>query len=83
VSGPSARELVRSHEYEPCPCDEQADVIRCLLASRVEKVLARHVPFDVQASDGCMVQRCRGCHNSTGAPSLWPCPTVRLLNGEE
>jgi hypothetical protein len=52
------------------------------LAARVEKVLALHSPgpfYDAERSDGESVTKrlCRQCSVN------FPCPTVRLLNGED
>ena len=41
-----------------------------VLASRVEKVLALHRP-------GALGNACRHC------VCTWPCPTIRILNGEQ
>ena len=47
-----------------------------MLASRVEKVLALHHPMDAEDTEAGF---CFGCIERV----KWPCPTVRILNGEE
>lgn len=44
------------------------------LAFRVERVLALHKECKGEFGSACLAP---GCDND------WPCPTVRLLNGEE
>jgi hypothetical protein len=55
-----------------------ADVVLSELAARVEAVLALHVSegWNAVAGAHAKVGRCLGCNEP------WPCPTVRLLNGE-
>ncbi len=51
------------------------------LAARVEKVLELHVPGGIPELISPGPQYCKVC--GTALPTKWPCPTVRLLNGEE
>lgn len=90
MSKPSARELVDDTQKAidrirgglspmrvPAERDD-ADLVLYDLAARVERVLALHKPFDV--TDAGLIpdgQYCDEC--GVG----WPCPTMRLLNGEE
>jgi hypothetical protein len=69
VGRPSARELLDTIGAMPA---EYMPVDA--LAERVEKVLARHVREETSAP---AVSYCFHCEYE------WPCPTVRLLNGEE
>ena len=71
-ANPAAQKLATAREVLDSLSDKSALYVvddAPLLASRVEKVLALHEEWDEQPV-------CRGC----GA--LWPCPTVRILNGE-
>jgi len=69
MRAPTARELMTDLDITDYKVEE--------LAARVEKVLALHVrvpQFRTNESDRTL---CWGCAQN------WPCPTVRILNGEE
>ncbi len=51
------------------------------LADRVEKVLALHHEDPEPTWRG--ETTCAYCHDEDGELNRWPCPTVRLLNGED
>ena len=82
ATAPSARELLdifkADHANGNCACGDGPDAWgkdceNCILAARVEKVLALHC----ELWEG----HCQHCSGESPAP--WPCPTVRILNGEE
>lgn len=74
---PTARELLNGLKKASSRLgvEERAD----LLAARVERVLALHGEVEGDDSDGswAVSPACSHCD------SRWPCPTVRILNGEE
>lgn len=76
---PTARELLRVG-YEEEQNGKLAQLNRLvagsILAARVEKVLALHSIGDVGLPPSAR-PRCGSCREH------WPCPTVRILNGEE
>ena len=71
---PTARELLETLGDGDAPYIEDASKILC---DRVEKVLALHVEWAPLPTDTPQVHRCVECAHG------WPCPTVRILNGEE
>lgn len=77
MTAPTARELVSDAQWQA----DHDNVVPyfILLASRVEKVLALHKPIGSGRYKTC--EHC-GDEQIPEAP-FWPCPTVRLLNGEE
>ena len=77
---PSARELLEVQRMDAHAQPKAVNERVALLASRVEKVLALHQPFKLTGHYE-MGQFCGHCSGETRAP--WPCPTVRILNGEE
>lgn len=72
VSKSSARELLDSL-HANCPV---AGCPSCELVSRVERVLALH-NSSMTGLPASAIPRCADCKQE------WPCPTVRLLDGEE
>jgi len=74
MSEPTARELLDSNPLALAPFYGWP-----VLAARVERVLALHCEVEGDDSDGsyAVTSVCSEC----GQP--WPCPTRRLLNGEE
>lgn len=71
VSKPSAKELLADLVCTDATCRDHYSIND--LAARMEKVLERHKPMDY----GDDVKLCFECH------TVAPCPTVRILNGEE
>lgn len=74
MSGPTCRELLDEIRDER---ERTANPVEALtLADRVERVLVLHeqAPYLVHPPTD---PRCNHCWNP------WPCPTVRLLDGEE
>jgi len=69
---PTARELL---DTTAVPGDEPWSE----LADRVEAVLALHRRGSVDEDHGAW---CEECNDTAGISLDWPCPTVRLLNGE-
>ena len=77
MSERTAREVLDAMAMLPdleCDCPEH------ILASRVEKVLALH-----KQSDSTFADRpwCCVCKDAQNNHVDWPCPTVRILNGEQ
>ena len=74
MSEPSARELLEQQagDMSLWPARDAARN----LADRVEKVLALHRHVPGPTSEG----KCAAC-SGVAYSVLWPCPTVRLLNG--
>lgn len=68
-----AMELIERSKWVPVP-----EVPLSELAARVEAVLELHVPVKHWRGMGHDIEACREC----GIEAGWPCPTVRLLNGE-
>ena len=79
MSKPTCRELIVSvrHAFdrESVVAGQEVD-----LAARVERVLALHRPIK-QKHGG--PDYCAACILPYPKIELWPCPTVRLLDGEE
>lgn len=71
MSEPTARELLKA--LHKVPSFRAATVRADVLAARVEAVLALHARV-LGDPDEC---------SSCGYLVDWPCPTVRLLDGEE
>jgi hypothetical protein len=77
---PSARELL-DRNVSAAYVQQAAESMQAL-ASRVEKALALHRP-SVNVDRPTGLHWCVGCFDEDGNCAWWPCPTVRLLNGEE
>ena len=67
---PTARELLDTID---------SNAAKYVLASRVEAVLALHYVWPSEGPD----KACAHCMNVYGHRIKWPCPTVRILDGEK
>ncbi len=77
MSKPTARELCEAIRTRD---DTDAAIIGTNLAARVEKVLTFHIEEeweDLLGGPPAKTGRCRECDHD------WPCPTVRVLNGDD